>query len=97
MGISQLEKRNTGMEKGNDYGIFFYRRRKKVSLSSKERIENNISKLLLENRVTKSMDKRQFAVSTDDLDFSNAFDVVSHDIPTCKTSLHIGLGINIVS
>lgn len=43
------------------------------------------------------MDKRQFAASTDDLDFSNAFDVVSHDIPTCKTSLHIGLGINIVS
>lgn len=40
------------------------------------------------------MDKRQFAGSTDD--FSNAFDVVSRDILACKTSLHIGLGINIV-
>lgn len=42
------------------------------------------------------MDKRLFAGSTDDLDFSNAFDVVSHDITACKTSLHIGSGINIV-
>lgn len=42
------------------------------------------------------MDKRLFAGSTDDLDFSNAFDVVSHGITACKTSLHIGSGINIV-
>lgn len=75
----------------------FLQEEEKLSLSSKERIENRFSKLLLENRITKSMDKRQFAGSTDDLDFSNAFDVVSHDIPACKTSLHFGLGINIVS
>lgn len=67
-----------------------------MSHSSKERIENRGSKLLLANRITKSMDKRQFGGSSDDLDFSNAFDVVSHNIPACKTSLHIGFGINIV-
>lgn len=89
------------MEKGDDYGtflfFFFKQEKEKMSLSSKERIENRISKLLLENRITKSVDKRQFPGPTDDLNFSSAFDVVSHDIPTCKTSLHIGLGINIVS
>lgn len=67
-----------------------------MSLSSKKiRIENRFSKVLLENRIAKSVDKRQFAGCTDD--FSNAFDVVSHDILACKTSLHMGWGVNIVS
>lgn len=67
-------------KKGRTVEIFF-QEKMKMSLNSKERIENRFSKLLLENRITKSMDKRQFCGSSDDLNFSNAFDVVSHDIP----------------
>lgn len=68
-----------------------------MSLSSKQRVENKVSKLLLKSKITNQLNKRQLAGYTDDLDLSNIFGVVSHYIPTCKTSLQASLCIHIVS
>lgn len=75
----------------------FLQEKEKMSLCSKENrfFENRFFKLLLENRITKLVVKRQLAGST--VDSSYVFDVVSRNILACKTSLHIDLDTNIVS